>query len=114
MVYSENCVSMNNRELECFDGIGRGRWGKEHSDVLAWADSHPLSPWKDPNVDGMPIEEGEYLVVIKARGSDSVWCEICYHGKNKKSFTSWDGYNDYEITYRKKDVKFWMKIPDYK
>jgi hypothetical protein len=105
---------MNNRELECFDGIGRGRWGKEHSDVLAWADSHPLSPWKDPNVDGMPVEEGEYLVIIKGIDNTCTWPEICYHTKNRKSFTTWDSVYENEITYRKKHVKFWMKIPDYK
>lgn len=104
----------NQRENQCFQDIGGGRWGEEHSKVLKWADEHPVSPWKDPNVDGMPVEEGKYLVVIKARGSDATWEDVCYHGKNRKSFTSWDSYDDCEITYRKKDVKFWMKIPDYK
>ena len=73
-----------------------------------------MSLWKDPNVDGMPVEEGEYLVVIKARNSDATWMELCYHGKGKKSFSAWDGYNDCESVYKKKDVKYWMKIPDYK
>lgn len=104
----------NQREDQCFQDIGGGRWGEEHSKVLKWADEHPVSPWKDPNVDGMPVEEGKYLVVIKARGSDATWEDVCYHGKNRKSFTSWDSYDDSEIIYRKKDVKFWMKIPDYK
>ena len=110
----ENFIDMTERELECFDCIGRGRWGEEHSKVLAWADSHPLSPWKNPIDDGMPEEEGQYLVLIKAMGSDATWMELCYHGKGKKSFTSWDGYNDCEVIYKKKDVKLWMKVPDYK
>ena len=110
----ENFIDMTERELECFDGIGRGRWGEEHSKVLAWADSHPLSPWKDPIEVGMPVEEGEYLVVIKAMNSDVTWLEHCFHEKNKKSFTSWDSYDDSICTYKKKDVKLWMKVPDYK
>ena len=69
--------------------------------------------WKNPNVDGMPVEEGEYLVVINGM-NNSTWLEVCYHGKNRKSFTTFDYYNDCEITYKKKDVKYWMKIPDYK
>jgi len=104
---------MTERELKCFEGIGKGRWGEEHSQVLAWADSHPLSPWKDPNVDGMPIDEGQYLVVIKGMNNAS-WLELCFHEKGKKSFVTWDGYNDCELVYKKKDVKLWMKIPDYK
>ena len=109
----ENYVDMTERENKCFKELG-GRWGEEHSLVLKWADEHPVSPWKDPNVDGMPVEEGEYLVVIKALDCDATWLAHCYHGKNRKSFTSWDSYDDSEVTYRKKDVKFWMKIPDYK
>lgn len=109
----ENYVDMTERENKCFKELG-GRWGEEHSLVLKWADEHPVSPWKDPNVDGMPIEEGEYLVVIKSRGSDGIWLEICYHEKNKKTLTTWDGYDDTICTYYKKDVKFWMKIPNYK
>ena len=101
----------NQRENQCFHDIGGGRWGEEHSKVLKWADSHPK--WMDPNVDGMPEEGGQFLVIIKGING-SAWPEVCYYGKNRKSFTSWDHYNDCECTYKKKDVKFWMKIPDYK
>ena len=34
--------------------------------------------------------------------------------RNIKSFTRWDYYNDSICTYKKKDIKYWMKIPDYK
>jgi len=105
---------MTERELQCFEGIGKGRWGDEHSKVLNWADTHPLSPWKNPIDDGMPEEEGQYLVLIKAMNSDATWLELCFHGKGKKSFVTWDGYNDCEVIYKKKDVKLWMKVPDYK
>jgi hypothetical protein len=106
-------TEMTERELQCFDGIGRGRWGEEHSKVLAWADAHPLPLWKDPNVDGMPEEEGQYLVAINGM-NDSTWLELCYHSKGRKSFTTWDAYSDCEYVYKRKDVKYWMKIPDYK
>ena len=113
MVHLENFIDMTERELECFDGIGRGRWGEEHSKVLNWADAHPLPLWKDPNVDGMPVDEGEYLVVIKSM-NNTTWLELCFHGKGKKSFVTWDWYDDCEVVYKKKDVKLWMKIPNYK
>lgn len=104
----------NQRENQCFHDIGGGRWGEEHSLVLKWADEHPVSPWKDPNVDGMPVEEGEFLVIIKGIDPSCTWPMICYHGKNRKSFTTWDSVYESEITYRKKHVKFYMKIPNYR
>lgn len=111
-VYSENYVSMTERENKCFKELG-GRWGEEHSRVLKWADEHPVSPWKNPKVDGMPVEEGQYLVLVNGLNG-AAWPEVCYHGKNKKSFICWDSYNDCECLYKQKDVKLWMKIPDFK
>ena len=42
------------------------------------------------------------------------YVEICDYDKKHKSFTRWDYYNDSICTYKKKDIKYWMKIPDYK
>ena len=42
------------------------------------------------------------------------YTEICDYDKKHKSFTCWDYYNDSICTYKKKDIKYWMKIPDYK
>ena len=102
----------NPREKQCFLELG-GRWGEEHSRVLKWADEHPISPWKKPEVDGMPVDEGWYLVIVNAV-NDFPWPEVCYHKKNRKSFFCWDSHNDCECLYKQKDVKMWMKIPDFK
>lgn len=102
---------MTEREKKCFDDIGGGRWGEEHSDVLAWADSHPI--WKVA-ADGLPDEDGEYLVVVEGLDMNIRYTEICNYDKKHKSFTCWDYYNDSICTYKKKDIKYWMKIPDYK
>lgn len=103
---------MTERDEQCFDEL-KGRWGAEHSAVLQWADTHPVSMWKDPEKDGMPMEIGEYLIVIKG-AEDSCWLEIGNYDLKCKTFIIWDSYNDCEISYKKKDVKFWMKIPKYK
>ena len=104
-------IDMTEREKKCFDDVGGGRWGEEHSDVLAWADSHPI--WKVA-ADGLPDEDGEYLVVVESLDMNIRYTEICDYDKKHKSFTCWDYYNDSICTYKKKDIKYWMKIPDYK
>lgn len=101
---------MTEREKKCFDDIGGGRWGEEHSKVLAWADSHPV--WMMTK-EKMPDKDGEYLVVIQSKNNLIRYTEICNYDKKHKSFTSWDYYNDAICTYKKEDVKYWMKIPDY-
>ena len=102
---------MTEREKKCLDDIDGICWGKEHSDVLAWADSHPI--WKVA-ADGLPDEDGEYLVVVESLDVHIRYTEICDYDKKHKSFTRWDYYNDSICTYKKKDIKYWMKIPDYK
>ena len=104
-------IDMTEREKKCLDGIDGICWGKEHSDVLAWADSHPI--WKVA-ADGLPDEDGEYLVVVESLDMNIRYTEICDYDKKHKSFTRWDYYNDSICTYKKKDIKYWMKIPDYK
>ena len=102
---------MTEREKKCLDDIDGICWGKEHSDVLAWADSHPI--WKVA-AEGLPVEDGEYLVVVESLDMHIRYTEICNYDKKHKSFTRWDYYNDSICTYKKKDIKYWMKIPDYK
>ena len=102
---------MTEREKKCLDDIDGICWGKEHSDVLAWADSHPI--WKVA-ADGLPDEDGEYLVVVEGLNKLIRYVEICSYDKKHKSFTRWDYYNDSICTYKKKDIKYWMKIPNYK
>ncbi len=102
---------MTEREKKCLDGIDGICWGKEHSDVLAWADSHPI--WKVA-AEGLPVEDGEYLVVVEGLDKLIRYVEICNYDKKHKSFTRWDYYNDSICTYKKKDIKYWMKIPNYK
>ena len=102
---------MTEREKKCLDDIDGICWGKEHSDVLAWADSHPI--WKVA-AEGLPVEDGEYLVVVESLDVHIRYTEICNYDKKHKSFTRWDYYNDSICTYKKKDIKYWMKIPDYK
>ena len=102
---------MTEREKKCFDDIGGGHWGEEHSDVLAWGDSHPI--WKI-TADELPVEDGEYLVVVESLDKLIRYTEICNYDKKHKSFTCWDYYNDSICTYKKKNIKYWMKIPDYK
>ena len=102
---------MTEREKKCLDDIDGICWGKEHSDVLAWADSHPI--WKVA-ADGLPDEDGEYLVVVEGLNKLIRYVEICNYDKKHKSFTRWDYYNDSICTYKKKDIKYWMKIPNYK
>ena len=74
-------------------------------------DSHPI--WKVA-ADGLPDEDGEYLVVVESPDRLIRYTEICNYDKKHKSFTCWDYYNDSICTYKKKDIKYWMKIPDYK
>ena len=102
---------MTEREKKCLDDINGICWGKEHSDVLAWADSHPI--WKVA-AEGLPVEDGEYLVVVESLDTHIRYTEICNYDKKHKSFTRWDYYNDSICTYKKKDIKYWMKIPNYK
>lgn len=102
---------MTEREKKCLDDIDGICWGKEHSNVLAWADSHPI--WKVA-AEGLPVEDGEYLVVVESLDVHIRYTEICNYDKKHKSFTRWDYYNDSICTYKKKDIKYWMKIPDYK
>ena len=104
-------IDMTEREKKCLDDIDGICWGKEHSDVLAWADSHPI--WKVA-AEGLPVEDGEYLVVVEGLDMHIRYVEICNYDKKHKSFTRWDYYNDSICTYKKKDIKYWMKIPDYK
>ena len=75
------------------------------------ADSHPI--WKVA-AEGLPVEDGEYLVVVESLDMNIRYTEICDYDKKHKSFTCWDHYNDSICTYKKKDIKYWMKIPDYK
>ena len=102
---------MTEREKKCLDDIDGICWGKEHSDVLAWADSHPI--WKVA-AEGLPVEDGEYLVVVESLDVHIRYTEICNYDKKHKSFTRWDYYNDSICTYKKEDIKYWMKIPNYK
>ena len=83
---------MTEREKKCFD-------------------SHPI--WKVA-ADELPVEDGEYLVVVESLNKLIRYVEICDYDKKHNSFTRWDYYNDSICTYKKKDIKYWMKIPDYK
>ena len=85
-------IDMTEREKKCFD-------------------SHPS--WK-VTADELPVEDGEYLVVVESLDMNIRYTEICDYDKKHKSFTCWDYYNDSICTYKKKDIKYWMKIPDYK
>ena len=93
-------IDMAEREKKCFDDIGDTQ-----------VDSHPI--WKVA-ADELPVEDGEYLVVIESLNKLIRYVEICDYDKKHKSFTRWDYYNDSICTYKKKDIKYWMKIPDYK
>ena len=91
---------MTEREKKCFADIGDTQ-----------VDSHPI--WKVA-ADELPVEDGEYLVVVESLNKLIRYVEICDYDKKHKSFTRWDYYNDSICTYKKKDIKYWMKIPDYK
>ena len=93
-------IDMTEREKKCFDDIGDTQ-----------VDSHPI--WKVA-ADGLPVEDGEYLVVVESLDKLIRYTEICNYDKKHKSFTCWDYYNDTICKYKKKDIKYWMKIPDYK
>ena len=93
-------IDMTEREKKCFDDIG---------DIQV--DSHPI--WK-VTADELPVEDGEYLVVVESLDKLIRYTEICNYDKKHKSFTCWDYYNDSICTYKKKDIKYWMKIPDYR
>ena len=94
-------IDMTEREKKCFDDIGGG----------CWCDSHPI--WK-VTADELPVEDGEYLVVVESLNKLIRYVEICDYDKKHKSFTRWDYYNDTFYTHKNKDIKYWMKIPDYK
>ena len=91
---------MTEREKKCFDDIGDTQ-----------VDSHSI--WKVA-AEGLPVEDGEYLVVVESLNKLIRYVEICDYDKKHKSFTRWDYYNDTICKYKKKDIKYWMKIPDYK
>ena len=93
-------IDMTEREKKCFDDIGDTQ-----------VDSHPI--WK-VTADELPVEDGEYLVVVESLNKLIRYVEICDYDKKHKSFTCWDYYNDTICKYKKKDIKYWMKIPDYK
>ena len=93
-------IDMTEREKKCFDDIGDTQ-----------VDSHLI--WKVA-AEGLPVEDGEYLVVVESLNKLIRYVEICDYDKKHKSFTRWDYYNDSICTYKKKDIKYWMKIPDYK
>ena len=93
-------IDMTEREKKCLDDIGDTQ-----------VDSHPI--WKVA-ADELPVEDGEYLVVVESLNKLIRYVEICDYDKKHKSFTRWDYYNDTICKYKKKDIKYWMKIPDYK
>ena len=93
-------IDMTEREKKCFDDIGDTQ-----------VDSHPI--WKVA-ADELPVEDGEYLVVVESLDKLIRYTEICNYDKKHKSFTCWDYYNDTICKYKKKDIKYWMKIPNYK